>query len=34
MISKRGKKIFVVIIIIASISLLASAVLPFLLYGR
>jgi len=34
MISKRGKKIFVVIIIISSLSLLAGAVLPYLLYAR
>ena len=34
MISKKGKKIFVVITIIASLALLLGAVLPYLLYSR
>jgi hypothetical protein len=34
MISKKGKKIFVVITIIASIALLLGAVLPYLLYSH
>jgi len=33
MISKKGKKVFVVITIIASIALLASAILPYIIYG-
>jgi len=33
MISKKGKKIFVVITVIASLALLASAVLPYVIYG-
>jgi hypothetical protein len=33
MISKKGKKIFVFITIIASLALLASAILPYLLYS-
>lgn len=32
MISKRGKKIFVVVIVIATVALLVGAVLPYLLY--
>ncbi len=32
MISKRGKKIFVIIIIIATLALIAGAVLPYLIY--
>ena len=34
MISKKGKKIFVVITMIASLALLLGAVLPYLLYAR
>ncbi|KKR69645.1 MAG: hypothetical protein UU12_C0040G0003 [Candidatus Woesebacteria bacterium GW2011_GWA2_40_7b] len=34
MISKKGKKIFVIVIVISSISLLLGAVLPYLLYAR
>jgi hypothetical protein len=34
MISKKVKKIFVVITIIASVALLAGAVLPYLLYSH
>ncbi|KKR26623.1 MAG: hypothetical protein UT58_C0009G0003 [Microgenomates group bacterium GW2011_GWC1_39_7b] len=34
MISKKGKKIFVVIVIISSLALLAGAVLPYILYAR
>jgi len=34
MISKKAKKIFVIITIIASLALLASAVLPYLFYAR
>jgi hypothetical protein len=32
MISKRGKKIFVVVIIIATMALLLGAILPYILY--
>lgn len=34
MISKRGKKIFVVVIVIATIALLIGAILPYILYAR
>jgi len=34
MISKRGKKIFSVIIIISSLALIAGAVLPYIIYTR
>lgn len=34
MISKRGKKIFVVVIIIATLALLIGAILPYILYAR
>jgi len=34
MISKRGKKIFSIIIIICSLALIAGAVLPYLIYIR
>lgn len=33
MISKRGKKIFTVIIIIAMLALIVSAILPYMLYA-
>lgn len=32
MISKRGKKIFTVVIIIAMLALIVSAILPYLIY--
>jgi hypothetical protein len=34
MISKRGKKIFVVVIVIATAALLLGAMLPYLLYAQ
>jgi len=34
MIGKKGKKIFVVITIIASLALIATAVLPYIIYGQ
>jgi hypothetical protein len=34
MISKRGKKIFVIVTIISSLALLLGAVLPYILYAR
>jgi hypothetical protein len=34
MISKKGKKIFVIITIIAGLALLLGAVLPFLIYAQ
>jgi len=34
MISKKGKKIFVIVIIIATFALLAGAVLPYFIYLR
>lgn len=34
MISKKGKKIFVIVTIVASLALLLGAVLPYLLYAR
>lgn len=34
MISKRGKKIFVVVIVIATLALLIGAILPYILYAR
>jgi len=34
MISKKGKKIFVVVIIIAMVALVAGAILPFIIYTR
>lgn len=34
MISKKGKKIFVIVTVIASLALLLGAVLPYLLYAR
>jgi flagellar basal body-associated protein FliL len=34
MIGKKGKKIFVIITVIASLALLAGAVLPYLLYAH
>ncbi len=34
MISKRGKKIFVVVIMIAMLALIAGAILPFIIYTR
>jgi hypothetical protein len=33
MISKKGKKIFVVITVIASLALLAGTILPYIIYG-
>jgi len=34
MISKRGRKIFSIIIIIASLALIAGAVLPYIIYTQ
>jgi hypothetical protein len=34
MISKKGKKIFVIITIIAGLALLLGGILPYLLYAR
>lgn len=33
MISKRGKKIFTIVIIIATLALLVGAILPYILYA-
>lgn len=34
MIGKRGKKIFTVVIVIATLALIASAVLPYIIYTQ
>jgi len=34
MISKKGKKIFVIIVVISSLALLLGTILPYILYAR